>query len=92
MFCPKCGGGTYISEEELIKIIENTRSLKAVIKLIYSCRACSEKFSRIIHEDLENKKRDISGTAVSSQAPQGQYSSQYSNQRNDDAAENLKFF
>ena len=64
MFCPKCGGGTFIADEELVKILEDSRPLKAVIKIFYVCRACGDKFGRIIHEFLDNKKRDESGVSV----------------------------
>ena len=95
MFCPKCGGGTYISEEELVKILEESRPLKAVIKIFYVCRACAEKFSRLIHENLEDKKRDVSGVNAGSSSSYSQQSSQpaptYS-RTEDTAAEGLKFF
>ncbi len=68
IFCPKCGGGTFIADEELVKVLEDSRPLKAVIKLVYSCRACGDKFSRIVHEALENKKRDESGAGIQSGA------------------------
>ena len=62
MFCPKCGGGTFIVDEELVKVLEDSRPLKAVIKIVYACRACGDKFGRLVHEHLENRKRDESGT------------------------------
>lgn len=62
MFCPKCGGGTFIADEELVKVLEDSRPLKALIKIVYVCRACGDKFGRIVHEHLENRKRDESGT------------------------------
>ncbi len=96
IFCPKCGGGTYISEEELVKILEETRPLKAVIKVFYVCRACVEKFSRLVHENLEDKKRDISGVnaglnSSSGYSQQPQQAPTYSRSE-DTAAEGLKFF
>ena len=90
IFCPKCGGGTYISEEELVKILEETRPLKAVIKVFYVCRACVEKFSRLVHENLEDKKRDVSGVGANPNYPQ-QPAPTYSRSE-DAAAEGLKFF
>ncbi len=86
MFCPKCGGGTFISDEELVKILEDSRPLKAVIKIIYVCRACGDKFGRLIHEHLENRKRDETG--VSSQPS----SVQPKPVGLDTAAEGLRFF
>ena len=64
MFCPKCGGGTFIADEELVKILEGSRPLKAVVKIHYVCRACGDRFGRIIHEILEEKRRDLSGVSV----------------------------
>ena len=73
IFCPKCGGGTFIADEELVKVLENSRPLKAIIRVIYACRACSEKFGRLIHDTIENRKMDVSGvtkmTAYSDTAP-----------------------
>ena len=86
IFCPKCGGGTYIQEEDLVRILENTRPLKAVLKILYVCRACADKFSRLVNEDLETKKRDTSGTGVANQQTQAPTRSVA------EAAESLKFF
>lgn len=87
IFCPKCGGGSFISDEELVKILEGTRPLKAVIKVHYNCRACGDKFGRLVHENLEEKKRDLSGLG-------GQNSVAPSNQARTESAatEGLKFF
>lgn len=89
MFCPKCGGGTFIAEEDLVKVLENSKPLKAILKIIYVCRACTERFSRLVHEDLETKKRDTSGINASTDFTK--YSNQDSSD-SDDAAEGLKFF
>jgi len=90
IFCPKCGGGSFISDEELVKILEGTRPLKAVIKVHYNCRACGDRFGRLVHENLEEKKRDLSGlgsqsSVVSSQQPIQQ-------KTESEAAEGLRFF
>ncbi len=87
MFCPKCGGGTYIAEEELIKVLEG-RTLRAILKILYVCRACSEKFSRLVHEDLESRKRDERGTGVQQGYGQGASSSSSTEQIPD----TLRFF
>ncbi|MBI4163489.1 MAG: hypothetical protein HY512_01385 [Candidatus Aenigmarchaeota archaeon] len=87
IFCPKCGGGTYIAEEELIKILEG-RTLRAILKILYVCRACSEKFSRLVHEDLEARKRDERGTSVQQGYNQGSSPSSSTEQ----IPETLKFF
>lgn len=70
--CPKCGGGAFLSEEELVRIIENTAPMKVVAKATYQCRACSERFSRLICDDLDARKREAespvpAGTVVTSQ-------------------------
>ena len=74
--CPKCGGGAFLSEEDLIKILENTEPIKIVIKAVYQCRACAEKFSRLVHDTLDARKKDNSSPATGL----------------DEAAEGLKFF
>ncbi len=56
--CPKCGGGAFLSEEELVRIMENTAPMKVVAKATYQCRACSERFSRLVCDDLEARKKD----------------------------------
>jgi Zn-finger nucleic acid-binding protein len=83
IMCPKCGGGAFLSEEELIKILENTKPLTAVIRAVYQCRACAEKFSRLIHDALEGRKPTNSSAPVN-------YSAQSPDE--DSAAEGLKFF
>ena len=75
----------FIADEELVRILEDSRPLKAVIKIFYVCRACGDKFGRIIHELLENKKRDESGVGVhagSATAPKS----------TSDIPESLRFF
>ncbi|MEE9323791.1 MAG: hypothetical protein V3U72_04565 [Candidatus Aenigmarchaeota archaeon] len=57
MNCPKCDGGSYILEEEAIKVLENTKPMRIIMRVTYVCRSCSEKFSRIFWEDVELKKR-----------------------------------
>lgn len=92
MFCPKCGGGTYIVEEELVKILEGTKPLQAVIKIAYACRACAERFSRIIHENLEEKKRDLSGVSPQATQYQGAPVSTSSAAPREENTEGLRFF
>ncbi len=69
MECPKCGGGTYLVEEELVKIIENTDPMKVVAKAIYQCRSCGERFSRLVIENIDAKRASAQQTR-----PQGIYS------------------
>ncbi len=82
MECPKCGGGAFLSEEELVQILEQMDPMKVVSKMIYVCRACSEKFSRLMCENLE-AKRKISPDS----APEPSTATQETN-----PAEGLKFF
>lgn len=57
MECPKCGGGAFLSEEELVQVLDNVEPIKVVSKSVYVCRACSEKFSRLVCENLAAKKK-----------------------------------
>jgi len=55
--CPKCGGEAYLSEEEFGGNVENADPPKVAIKQIFKCKACGERFSRIVFENLEGKKQ-----------------------------------
>lgn len=57
MNCPKCNGGAYLSEEEVVKVLENTTPIKVIMKVTYICKACNERFSRVFSEDVEAKKK-----------------------------------
>lgn len=98
MECPKCGGGTYLIDEELIKVLDNTDPMKIMFKAIFTCRACSERFSRIYYDDLGARKKP---PEVRQYPYQGQPNQQYEQVRpvdttepksEDEAAEGLKFF
>ncbi|UCD07369.1 MAG: hypothetical protein JSW41_00085 [Candidatus Aenigmatarchaeota archaeon] len=95
MECPKCGGGAYLTDEELIKVLENTDPIKIMFRAIFSCRACAEKFSRIFYDDLGARKKPPEVRPYPYQGQQGQ---QYEPVRTtdakseDEAAEGLKFF
>jgi hypothetical protein len=98
MECPKCGGGSYLADEELIKVLENTDPMKIMFKAIFSCRACSDKFSRIFYDDLGSRKKPQEVRPYPYQGQRPQQPQQYepvrpveSNQ-DDDPAEGLKFF
>ncbi len=69
MNCPKCNGGTYIVDEELVKVLENTTPIKLILKVVYLCRSCGERFSRIVYEDIETKKKEIETTPTQTPAP-----------------------
>ena len=57
MNCPKCDGGAFLADEDLVKVMENTQPLKLLIKQTFTCRACTERFSRIVWDDFESRKR-----------------------------------
>ena len=57
MNCPKCNGGSYVSDEEAIKILEATTPIKIIMRVTYVCRSCNERFSRIFSEDVEARKK-----------------------------------
>ena len=59
MQCPKCNGGSFLSEEELVKVIENTEPQKIVIKAVHTCMACQEKFSRLVWDELGPHRRYV---------------------------------
>jgi hypothetical protein len=61
MNCPKCGGGAFLGEEDLVKVMDNMQPMKLLIKQTFVCRACSEKFSRIVWDDFEARKRTEEG-------------------------------
>lgn len=72
-----------------MKILEGTRPLKAVIKVHYNCRACGDKFGRLVHENLEEKKRDLSGLGSQNA---GVASAPIQQRTEGQAAESLRFF
>jgi len=57
MMCPKCGGGAFLADEDLIRVTENTEPLKVMIKQTFTCRACGERFSRIVWDDMDARKK-----------------------------------
>ena len=62
MNCPKCGGGAFLGEEDLVKVMDNMQPMKLLIKQTFVCRACSEKFSRIVWDDFDARKRTDDGS------------------------------
>jgi hypothetical protein len=98
MECPKCSGGSFLSDEELVKVIENTEPHRIVLKAIYTCRACQEKFSRLVWDELGPQRRHIHSHPGAYQQG-GQYiPSPYQYQQTqpakqeEEAIEGLKFF
>ncbi len=101
MECPKCGGGSYLSDEELVQLI-SSEPASILLKAIYTCRACSERFSRLVVDDLNSRKKQphvqtasFAPAQTATQAPNPynyQNTSNTQNSSEDDAAEGLKFF
>lgn len=91
MECPKCSGGSYLVEEDLVKVLESPDPIKILIKATYQCRACSDRFTRLFYDLLESRRRP---DVQYDQQPQYQQSTQYQQQakQEDAAAEGLKFF
>ena len=58
MNCPKCMGQTFLSEEELVQVLENSDPIKVVVKAIFQCRACNERFTRILYDDLAARRKE----------------------------------
>lgn len=96
MECPKCSGGSFLSEEELVKVIENTDPHRIVLKAIYTCRACQEKFSRLVWDDLGPQRRHIHSPGIYQPGVQGpnpyQYQQTQPAKKEEEAVEGLKFF
>ncbi|MBL7206880.1 MAG: hypothetical protein ISS36_04740 [Candidatus Aenigmarchaeota archaeon] len=71
MNCPKCSGESFLADEELVQVLENTEPIKVIIKATYQCNGCSERFSRVIHDSLEARKKEVEsmGLAVSDSGP-----------------------
>jgi DNA-directed RNA polymerase subunit RPC12/RpoP len=65
--CPKCGGGAFLAEEELVQILENTVPLQFLAKATYRCRACSQDFSRLILDLLDSRKKQAVDSALTFQ-------------------------
>ena len=56
--CPKCQGEAYLVDEEIVKVLENTDPIKIIAKGTYQCKSCGERFSRLMYENLEAKKKE----------------------------------
>ena len=70
MQCPKCGGEAYLIDEELVQVLENVDPPKIIAKAIYQCRSCGERFTRLVSESLDAKKK-VPDQAASSQQQSG---------------------
>jgi hypothetical protein len=56
MNCPKCDGGAYTSEEEVVSVLENAVPARVIMKITYICKSCGERFTRVLFEDIEGKR------------------------------------
>ncbi|UCD02891.1 MAG: hypothetical protein JSV63_03870 [Candidatus Aenigmatarchaeota archaeon] len=63
MSCPKCQGGSYLADEDLVKVVETTTPMKVLIKQTFVCRSCADRFSRIVSDDMEARKKDLESMA-----------------------------
>jgi len=61
MQCPKCGGEAYLVDEELVQVLENVDPPKIIAKAIYMCRSCGERFTRLVSESLDAKRKEEPG-------------------------------
>jgi hypothetical protein len=89
MNCPKCGGGSFLAEEDLIQVLGNAEPMKLLLKAIFQCRSCNERFVRIVYDDLAARKKPPEQT-IGYQQP-SQPSVQQPSQGNE-PAEGLRFF
>jgi hypothetical protein len=98
MECPKCSGGSFLSDEELVKVVEGTEPQRILLKAIYTCRACQEKFSRLVWDDLGPHRRHVQQQHPQYYQPGMQQPGPYQYQQpqqqksEEEAAEGLRFF
>ena len=74
MQCPKCAGMSFLADEEFVQVLQNMEPPKIVIKAVFSCGGCGERFSRIFAQDLDAKARPQESLFQPSAASQPQYS------------------
>jgi len=95
MECPKCAGGSYLVDEDLIQILEKAEPVKMLIKATYQCRACSDRFTRLYYDLLEARKKPEMHYMQAPQQYQQQYQNQYQQpqqESEDEPPTGLKFF
>ncbi len=56
--CPKCNSRAYISDEEVVKVLENTDPVKIILRITYVCRSCGERFTRVVTENVKARKKE----------------------------------
>jgi phage terminase large subunit GpA-like protein len=95
MQCPKCGGEAYLVDEELVQVLENVDPPKIIAKAIYQCRSCGERFTRLVSENLDAKKKEASQPAAQRQPSGSSYSEEgigSVNPQTKERIDQLKFF
>jgi hypothetical protein len=95
MQCPKCNGGSILSEEELVKHIDTTEPHRIIIKATHTCMSCQERFSRLVWDDLGPHRRHAQPGQMPYQQPPNpyQYPQQQQPQRKEEeVVDGLKFF
>jgi len=60
MNCPKCNGGSFVSEEELVQVMEGEPA-RLLLRATYSCRACNERYTRLVWDDLGHHRKVLPG-------------------------------
>jgi hypothetical protein len=103
MQCPKCNGGSFLSEEELVKHIDTTEPHRVIIKATRTCMSCQEKFSRLVWDELGPHRRHVpAGQMPYQQPPQQQqyqqapnpyqYPQQPQQKQDEEVVDGLRFF
>jgi len=92
MECPKCGGGAFLSEEEMVKILEGADPMQILIKNIYQCRACAERFSRLVSDNISARRSMDSSAGVLADIQMLTSSGTPAQKKTDDVVEGIKFF
>jgi hypothetical protein len=103
MNCPKCNGGTFLVEEELVKHIEGSEPQRIIIKARRKCLSCQEEFSRLVWDELGPHRKHVpQGQAYPQQPAQQGYQQapnpyqypqqQPTQQKQEEVVDGLRFF
>jgi hypothetical protein len=55
MECPKCNGQAYLADETFAQVAEHVSPPKLILNATFVCKACSNKFSRVVVDILDSK-------------------------------------
>jgi len=107
MNCPKCNGGSFVSEEELVQVMDGEPA-RLLLRATFSCRACNERYTRLVWDDLGHHRKVLPGhqtqqpgvpaplqPQVQSQEQAPSYQSappQHPEKKEEEIAEGLRFF